>query len=85
MNLLKAVLDTTHQIHQNGMIGSITQFDNATLELQILTNGQVGEPWNSPQFELNAMKRDMNPVREIEQDKFTILSKEDHTVRIELP
>ena len=81
MNIFKAELDT---IHQNGVIGPITQFDNATLELQILTGGQVGESWNSPEFELIAMKRDMNPVREVDQDKFTILSKEEHRVRIEL-
>lgn len=81
MNIFKAELDT---IHQNGVIGPITQFDNATLELQILSGGQVGESWNSPQFELIAMKHDMNPVREVEQDKFTILSNEEHRVRIEL-
>lgn len=81
MNLFKATLDTRHQ---NGVIGTITQFDNATLELQILTDGQVGEPWDSPEFELIAIKRDMNPVREVEQDKFTILSKEDHRVQIDL-
>lgn len=81
MNIFKAELDT---IHQNGVIGPITQFDNATLELQILSGGQVGESWNSPEFELIAMKRDMNPVREVDQDKFTILSNEDHRVRIDL-
>ena len=30
------------------------------------------------------MKRDGNPVREVDQDKFTILSKEEHKVQIEL-
>lgn len=58
--------------------------DNATLELQILSGGIVGESWNSPEFELIAMKRDMNPVREVDQDKFTILSNDEHKVRIEL-
>lgn len=81
MNIIKATLDTRHQ---NGVVGIITQFDNATLELQILTDGEVGEAWNSPEFELIAIKRDMNSVREVEQDKFTILSKEDHKVRIYL-
>ncbi|MFR6472613.1 MAG: hypothetical protein ACLUPE_09820, partial [Turicibacter sanguinis] len=81
MNLFKATLDTRHQ---NGVIGTITQFDNATLELQILSGGQVDEAWQEPQFELIAIKRDMNPVREVEQDKFTILSKEDHRVQIDL-
>ena len=81
MNIFKATLDTRHQ---NGVIGPITQFDNATLELQILSDGQVIEPWDSPEFELLAMKRDMNQVREVDQDKFTILSKEDRTVQIAL-
>ena len=81
MNVIKAVLDT---INQNGAIGSVTQFDHATLELQILSGGQVGEAWESPEFELIAMKRDMNSVREVDQDRFTILSKEDHKVQIEL-
>lgn len=81
MNLFKATLDTRHQ---NGVIGTITQFDNATLELQILSGGQVDEAWQEPQFELIAIKRDMNQVREVEQDKFTILSKEDHRVQIDL-
>ena len=81
MNIFKATLDTRHQ---NGVIGTVTQFDNAVLELQIVTDGQVGVAWDSPQFELLAMKRDANAVREVEQDKFTILSKEDHKVQIEL-
>ena len=81
MNVFKATLDTRHQ---NAVIGNVTQFDNATLELQILSGGQVGEAWKSPEFELIAMKRDMNSVREVDQDKFTILSKEDHKVQIEL-
>lgn len=81
MNVFKATLDTRHQ---NGVIGNITQFDNATLELQILSDGVIDEAWEQPQFELIAMKRDNNPVREVEQDRFTILSKEDHKVQIEL-
>ena len=81
MNLFKAKLDTRQQ---NGVIATVTQFDNATLELQIVTDGQVSEAWDSPQFELIAMKRDNNPVREVDQDHFTILSKEEHKVRIEL-
>ena len=81
MNTFKATLDTRHQ---NGVIGTVTQFDNAVFEVQIVTDGQVGVAWDSPQFELLAMKRDANAVREVEQDKFTILSKEDHKVQIEL-
>lgn len=81
MNVFKAVLDTRQQ---NAVIGTITQFDNATLELQVLTDGVIDEDWGNPRFELIAMKRDMNSVREVDQDKFTILSKEDHKVQIEL-
>ena len=81
MNLFKAKLDTRQQ---NGVIATVTQFDNAALELQIVTDGQVSEAWESPQFELIAMKRDNNPVRETAQDRFTILSKEDHKVQVEL-
>ena len=81
MNIFKSTLDT---IYENSVIGPITQFDHATLELQILSGGQVGEAWKSPEFELIAMKRDGNPVREVDQDKFTILSKEEHRVQIEL-
>lgn len=81
MNVLKATLDTRHQ---NSVIGNVTQFDNATLELQVVTDGVIDEAWKFPEFELIAMKRDMNPVREVDQDRFTILSKEDHKVQIEL-
>ena len=81
MNIFKAALDTRHQ---NGVIGTVTQFDNAVLELQIVTDGQVSDAWEEPQFELIAMKRDANAVREVDQDRFTILSKEDHKVQIEL-
>ena len=81
MNLFKATLDTRHQ---NSVIGNVTQSDDATLELQILTDGSIDEAWEEPQFELIAMKRDGNPVREVEQDRFTILSKEEHRVQIEL-
>ena len=81
MQLIKSTLDTRHQ---NSVIGNVTQFDDCTLELQILTDGVIDEAWEEPQFELLAMKRDNNPVRERDQDKFTILSKEEHRVQIEL-
>lgn len=81
MNIFKVALDTRHQ---NGVIGAVTQFDNAVLELQILSDGVIDEAWGQPQFELIAMKRDANPVREVDQDRFTILSKEEHRVQIEL-
>lgn len=81
MNVFKATLDTRHQ---NGVIGTVTQFDNATLELQVVTDGVIDEAWGNPRFELIAMKRDANEVREVDQDRFTILSKEDHKVQIEL-
>lgn len=81
MNIFKVALDTRHQ---NGVIGTVTQFDNAVLELQILSDGVIDEAWGQPQFELIAMKRDANPVREVDQDRFTILSKEEHRVQIEL-
>ena len=45
MNLFKAKLDTRQP---NGVIATVTQFDNATLELQIVTDGQVSEAWDSP-------------------------------------
>lgn len=81
MNIFKVALDTRHQ---NGVIGTVTQFDNAVLELQILSDGVIDEAWGQPQFELIAMKRDANPVREVDQDRFTILSKEEHKVQVEL-
>ena len=81
MNIFKGTLDTRQQ---NGVIASINQFDNATLELKIVTDGQIDNVWDEPRFELIGMKRDNNPVREVDQDHFTILSKEEHKVRIEL-
>jgi hypothetical protein len=45
MNLFKAKLDMRQP---NGVIATVTQFDNATLELQIVTDGQVSEAWDSP-------------------------------------
>ena len=81
MNIFKGTLDTRQQ---NGVIASINQFDNATLELKIVTDGQTDNVWDEPRFELIGMKRDNNPVREVDQDHFTILSKEEHKVRIEL-
>ena len=81
MNIFKAALDTRHQ---NCVIGTVTQFDNAVLELQVVTDGVIDEAWDNPRFELIAMKRDANEVREVDQDRFTILSKEEHRVQIEL-
>ena len=81
MNIFKGTLDTRQQ---NGVIASINQFDNATLELKIVTDGQIDNVWDEPRFELIGMKRDNIPVREVDQDHFTILSKEEHKVRIEL-
>ena len=81
MNIFKGTLDTRQQ---NGVIASINQFDNATLELKIVTDGQIDNVWDEPRFELIGMKRDNNPVREVDQDHFTILSKEDHKVQVEL-
>ena len=81
MQIIQCTLDTRHQ---NSVIGNVTQFDNATLELQVVTDGVIDAAWDDPQFELIAMKRDGNPVREADQDKFTILSKEEHRVQIEL-
>lgn len=81
MNIFKGTLDTRQQ---NGVIASINQFDSATLELKIVTDGQIDNVWDEPRFELIGMKRDNNPVREVDQDHFTILSKEEHKVRIEL-
>ena len=81
MNIFKGTLDTRQQ---NGVIASINQFDNATLELKIVADGQIDNVWDEPRFELIGMKRDNNPVREVDQDHFTILSKEEHKVRIEL-
>ena len=52
--------------------------------MKIVTDGQIDNVWDEPRFELIGMKRDNNPVREVDQDHFTILSKEEHKVRIEL-
>ena len=81
MNTYKAILDTRRP---NGVIANITQFDNATLELQIVTNGEIGDVWNQPQFELVAMKRDQQAVRESNQDAFTIVDCSEHRVTLEL-
>lgn len=81
MNTYKAILDTRRP---NGVIANITQFDNATLELQIVTNGEIGDAWNEPQFELIAMKRDQQAVRESDQGAFTINDVGEHQVTVKL-
>ena len=81
MNTYKAILDTRRP---NGVIANITQFDNAILELQIVTNGEIGDAWDQPQFELVAMKRDQQAVRESNQDAFTRVDTGEHLVTVEL-
>lgn len=81
MNTYKAILDTSRS---NGVIATITQFDNATLELQIVTNGEIEHAWESPQFELIAMKRDQYAVRESDQAAFTIKDAGEHLVSVDL-
>ena len=81
MNTYKAILDTRRP---NGVIATITQFDNATLSLQIVTNGEIEQPWEAPQFELIAMKRDQQAVRESDQAAFTINDAGEHRVTVDL-
>lgn len=81
MNTYKAILDTRRP---NGVIATITQFDNATLALQIVTNGEIEHPWEAPQFELIAMKRDQQAVRESDQAAFTINDAGEHRVTVDL-
>lgn len=81
MNTYKAILDTRRP---NGVIATITQFDNATLSLQIVTNGEIEHPWEAPQFELIAMKRDQQAVRESDQAAFTINDAGEHRVTVDL-
>ena len=81
MNTYKAILDTRRP---NGVIATITQFDNATLSLQIVTNGEIDQPWEAPQFELIAMKRDQQAVRESDQAAFTINDAGEHRVTVDL-
>ncbi len=81
MNTYKAILDTRRP---NGVIATITQFDNATLALQIVTNGEIDQPWEAPQFELIAMKRDQQAVRESDQAAFTINDAGEHRVTVDL-
>ena len=81
MNTYKAILDTSRS---NGVIATITQFDNATLELQIVTNGEIEHAWESPQFELVAIKRDQYAVRESDQAAFTIKDAGEHLVSVDL-
>ena len=81
MNTYKAILDTRRP---NGVIATITQFDNATLALQIVTNGEIDQPWEAPHFELIAMKRDQQAVRESDQAAFTINDAGEHRVTVDL-
>ena len=81
MNTYKAILDTSRS---NGVIATITQFDNATLELQIVTNGEIEHAWEAPQFELVAIKRDQYAVRESDQAAFTIKDAGEHLVSVDL-
>ena len=62
MNLFRATIDTRHP---NSVVANINQFDDATLELQVLSDGQISGSWLNPKFRLLGVKKDGNEVEQI--------------------
>lgn len=79
MNLFRASIDTRHQ---NAVVANINQFDNAVLELQVLSDGQVSEPWINPRFRLIGIKKDGNEVEQT--SNIDIINATDHIIQIKL-
>lgn len=79
MNLFRATIDTRHP---NSVVANINQFDDATLELQILSDGQVSNPWLNPKFRLVGIKRDGNEVEQ--SGNIELINANDHIIRIKL-
>nr|DAK49432.1 MAG TPA: MAEBL protein [Caudoviricetes sp.] len=66
----------------NQCFGKFNMLDNVELEIKVLTNGDVGEAWEQPTFELIGVKMDKNEVRQTEG--FEVLSLTEHTVKVAL-
>lgn len=66
----------------NQCFGKFNMLDNVELEIKVLTNGDVGEAWEQPTFELIGVKMDKNEVRQTEG--FGVLSLTEHTVKVAL-
>ncbi len=66
----------------NSVIANINQFDDATLELQILSDGQATEPWISPSFRLIGIKKDGNEVEQ--SDNIELIDANNHIIQIKL-
>lgn len=66
----------------NQCFGKFNMLDNVELEIKVLTNGDVGEAWEQPTFELIGVKMDKNEVRQTED--FEVLSLTEHTVKVAL-
>lgn len=79
MNLFRATIDTRHP---NSVVANINQFDDAVLELQILSDGQVSEPWINPKFRLLGIKKDGHEVEQT--SNIDIINATDHIIQIKL-
>lgn len=66
----------------NECFGKFNMLDDVELEIQVLTNGEVGESWTNPTFELIGIKMDRNEVRQIEG--VAVVSLETHTIKVVL-
>ena len=79
MNLFRASIDTRHQ---NAVVANINQFDDAILELQVTTDGQVTDQWVNPRFRLVGIKKDGNEVEQ--SDNIELINANDHIIQIKL-
>lgn len=79
MNLFRATIDTRHP---NSVVANINQFDDATLELQVLSDGQISGSWLNPKFRLLGVKKDGNEVEQTTD--INVINAGDHVIRIKL-
>ena len=79
MNLFRATIDTRHP---NSVVANINQFDDAVLELQVTTDGQVTDQWVNPRFRLVGIKKDGNEVEQ--SDNIELINANDHIIQIKL-
>ena len=79
MQILKAIVDTQRT---NNTIGYVNAGDAVKLNLQVISNGEIGDSWVNPVIELHGIKSDKKRVRQT--DYIQVVDLESHQLEVEL-
>ena len=79
MQILKAIVDTQRT---NTTIGYVNTGDVVKLNLQVISNGEIGDNWVNPVIELHGIKSDKKRVRQT--DNIQIVDLANHHLEITL-